>query len=298
MKKFNFRDYLILVRFPNLFTLPSNILVGFVIVSTLSQTAFVQVLFVVTISILIYCVGIILNDYFDFTIDKKERPNRPLPSGKISRKIAIILAFVFSILALILSFIMSVQTLAISSILLAVIFAYDKYLKKTSVGPYTIATARVMNILLGVSVNINNIGNYAQIVILTFVLSITFVYVSLIGFLSRYEIYGFSNNLKLFLFPTVLWVIITSIILFSYAGFFRYDSLIILALFSFIMGLSFYEISKKDSLDIQKIIQNMILSIIILDSTFLSGIRGIELGLVVLTLLAPLLLLSKKMYMT
>jgi 4-hydroxybenzoate polyprenyltransferase len=298
MKKFNFRDYLILVRFPNLFTLPSNILVGFVIVSTLSQTAFVQVLFVVTISILIYCVGIILNDYFDFTIDKKERPNRPLPSGKISRKIAIILAFVFSILALILSFIMSVQTLAISSILLAVIFAYDKYLKKTSVGPYTIATARVMNILLGVSVNINNIGNYAQIVILTFVLSITFVYVSLIGFLSRYEIYGFSNNLKLFLFPTVLGVIITSIILFSYAGFFRYDSLIILALFSFIMGLSFYEISKKDSLDIQKIIQNMILSIIILDSTFLSGIRGIELGLVVLTLLAPLLLLSKKMYMT
>ena len=298
MKNINFKDYLILVRFPNLFTLPSNILVGFVIVSTLSQIVFVQVLFVVTISILIYCVGIMLNDYFDFTIDKKERPDRPLPSGKISRKIAILLAFVFSILVLILSFIVSMQTLAISSILLAVVFGYDKYLKKTPVGPYTIATARVMNILLGVSVNINNIGNYSQIVILTFVLSITFVYVSLIGFLSKYEIYGFSNNLKLFLFPTVLGIIITSIVLFSYAGFFRYDSLIILALFSFIMGLSYYKISKKDSLGIQKIIQNMILSIIILDSTFLSGIGGIELGLVVLTLLAPLHLLSKKMYMT
>ncbi len=298
MKNINFKDYLILVRFPNLFTLPSNILVGFVIVSTLSQIVFVQVLFVVTISILIYCVGIMLNDYFDFTIDKKERPDRPLPSGKISRKIAILLAFVFSILVLILSFIVSMQTLAISSILLAVVFGYDKYLKKTPVGPYTIATARVMNILLGVSVNINNIGNYSQIVIITFVLSITFVYVSLIGFLSKYEIYGFSNNLKLFLFPTVLGVIITSIVLFSYAGFFRYDSLIILALFSFIMGLSYYKISKKDSLGIQKIIQNMILSIIILDSTFLSGIGGIELGLVVLTLLAPLHLLSKKMYMT
>ncbi|TLX85275.1 MAG: hypothetical protein E6L01_06435 [Thaumarchaeota archaeon] len=298
MKNINFKDYLILVRFPNLFTLPSNILVGFVIVSTLSQIVFVQVLFVVTISILIYCVGIMLNDYFDFTIDKKERPDRPLPSGKISRKIAILLAFVFSILVLILSFIVSMQTLAISSILLAVVFGYDKYLKKTPVGPYTIATARVMNILLGVSVNINNIGNYSQIVILTFVLSITFVYVSLIGFLSKYEIYGFSNNLKLFLFPTVLGVIITSIVLFSYAGFFRYDSLIILVLFLFIMGLSYYKISKKDYLGIQKIIQNMILSIIILDSTFLSGIGGIELGLVVLTLLAPLHLLSKKMYMT
>ena len=42
----------------------------------------------------------------------------------------------------------------------------------------------------------------------------------------------------------------------------------------------------------------MILSIIVLDSTFLTGIIGIELGLVVLTLTGPLLLLANKMYMT
>jgi hypothetical protein len=42
----------------------------------------------------------------------------------------------------------------------------------------------------------------------------------------------------------------------------------------------------------------MILSIIVLDSTFLTGIIGIELGLVVLALAGPLLLLANKMYMT
>ena len=298
MKKPNFRDYLILVRLPNLFTLPSNILVGFVIVSALTQTTYVQVLLLVTISILHYCVGIILNDLYDFNIDKKERPYRPLPSGKISRKIAIALVTIFSFLALTLSLIVGIPTLVISSILLAIIFGYDKCLKNTWAGPFTIASARVMNIMLGVSVNINSASSNPQFVILTFVLTITFVYVSLIGYMSRYEILGFSNNAKLFLTPAVIAMIISSIILFTLTGFFKYDSLVILVLFSFIMTMTFHKIHKKDSLGIQQIIQNMILSIIVLDSTFLSGIRGIEIGLIVLVLLAPMLVFAKKMYMT
>jgi UbiA prenyltransferase family len=298
MKKPNFRDYLILVRLPNLFTLPSNILVGFVIVSALTQTTYVQVLLLVTISILHYCVGIILNDLCDFNIDKKERPYRPLPSGKISRKIAIALVTIFSFLALTLSLIVGIPTLVISSILFAIIFGYDKYLKNTWAGPFTIASARVMNIMLGVSVNINSASSNPQFVILTFVLTITFFYVSLIGYMSRFEIHGFSNNVKLFLTPAVIAMIISSIILFTLTGFFKYDSLVILALFSFIMFMTFHKIHKKDSLGIQQIIQNMILSIIVLDSTFLSGIRGIEMGLIVLVLLAPMLVFAKKMYMT
>jgi hypothetical protein len=298
MKKPNFRDYLILVRLPNLFTLPSNILVGFVIVSALTQTTYVQVLLLVTISILHYCVGIILNDLCDFNIDKKERPYRPLPSGKISRKIAIALVTIFSFLALTLSLMVGIPTLVISSILFAIIFGYDKYLKNTWAGPFTIASARVTNIMLGVSVNINSASSNPQFVILTFVLTITLVYVSLIGYMSRFEIHGFSNNVKLFLTPAVIAMIISSIILFTLTGFFKYDSLVILALFSFIMFVTFHKIHKKDSLGIQQIIQNMILSIIVLDSTFLSGIRGIEIGLIVLVLLAPMLVFAKKMYMT
>jgi hypothetical protein len=298
MKKPNFRDYLILVRLPNLFTLPSNILVGFVIVSALTQTTYVQVLLLVTISILHYCVGIILNDLCDFNIDKKERPYRPLPSGKISRKIAIALVTIFSFLALTLSLMVGIPTLVISSILFAIIFGYDKYLKNTWAGPFTIASARVMNIMLGVSVNINSASSNPQFVILTFVLTITLVYVSLIGYMSRFEIHGFSNNVKLFLTPAVIAMIISSIILFTLMGFFKYDSLVILALFSFIMFVTFHKIHKKDSLGIQQIIQNMILSIIVLDSTFLSGIRGIEMGLIVLVLLAPMLVFAKKMYVT
>jgi 4-hydroxybenzoate polyprenyltransferase len=298
MQRPNFKDYLILVRLPNLFTLPSNILVGFVIASSLTLTSYVQVLLLVTISILLYCVGLILNDLFDYNIDKKERPDRPLASGKVSRRAAIGLVTAFSVLALGLSLIVSIPTLVTSSLLFVLIFGYDKFLKKTMAGPFTIAAARVINVMLGASVDFGHIGSFPQLIILTFVLTITFVYVCLIGFISRYEIHGFPKNTKLFLIPIIIVAIISSIAFFSLMGFFKYECLIILALFSFIMARTFYKIHKQDSSGIQRIVQNMILSIIVLDSTFLSGIRGIEIGLVVLVLLAPLLILARKMYMT
>ena len=300
MKNVSIKDYLVLVRLPNLFTLPSNILVGMATVSSLAftLTSFTQFLLLVTISVLLYCVGIVLNDLYDFDIDKKERPNRPLPSGKISRRSAIVLVAIFSTLALILSLHVSFSTLVISSILFSVIFGYDKYLKNTHAGPFTIASARVMNILLGTSVSLRSVDSYSQIVTLTFVLIITFVYVSLIGFISRYEVHGFSDNTKLLLPPAIVATVIFSIILFTLMGFFKLESLIILSLFSFIMIISFSRIYRRDSGRTQQIVRNMILSIIVLDSTFLTGIIGIELGLVVLTLMAPLLVLANKMYMT
>jgi 4-hydroxybenzoate polyprenyltransferase len=298
MQRSNFKDYLILVRLPNLFTLPSNILVGFVIASSLTMTSYVQVLLLVTISILLYCLGVILNDLYDYNIDKKERPDRPLASGKITRRAAVSLVIAFSILSLALSLIVSTTTFVISSILIALIFGYDKHLKNTQAGPFTIAGARVLNVMLGTSIGLVNIVGSPQFVILSFVLAIIFVYVCLIGFVSRYEVHGFAKNMKLFLIPAIIIAIILLIVLFTFLGFFRHESLIILTIFSFIMATTFYNIHRKDSVGIQHIVRNMILSIIVLDSTFLSGIRGVEIGLPVLVLLAPLLILSRKMYMT
>jgi 4-hydroxybenzoate polyprenyltransferase len=243
-------------------------------------------------------VGLVLNDLFDYEVDKKERPNRPLASGKISNKIAIIIAIVFTAIALILALLVSVITFSISVILLVVIFGYDRYLKNTSAGPFTIAAARVTNVILGTSANIVNIDSFTQNIPLIFVLTITFVYVSLIGFLSRYEVQGFSENIRSYLIPVTIAGIVSSILVFNLAGFFKYESLLILALFSFIVAKAIYNINKKDSTGIQQTVQLMILSIIVLDSIFLTGIAGLRVGVPVLILLAPLLILARKMYMT
>lgn len=300
MNSCNFKNYLLLIRLPNLFTLPSNIILGFVLVSTFTMTitSVIQILMLVTISILLYCVGLVLNDLFDYEVDKKERPNRPLASGKISKKAAMILVTILASISLILSLLVSVTTFSISVLLLVIIFGYDKYLKNTQAGPFTIAAARVGNIILGTTVNISNIENFPQNFLLIFILTITFVYVSLIGFLSRYEVQGFSVKIRSYLIPSIIAGIIFSIVIFNLIGLLKYQSLLILALFSFIMAKTIYRIHNKDSTGIQQAIKQMILSIIVLDSTFLTGIAGLEIGLPVLILLAPLLVLAKKMYMT
>ena len=296
----NFKNYLLLIRLPNLFTLPSNILLGFVLVTTftLTITSAVQILILIAISTLLYCVGLVLNDLFDYEIDKKERPNRPLASGKISRKIAIIIVTTFTAIALILSLLVSVTSFGISVLLLVIIFGYDKYLKNTNAGPFTIAAARVTNVILGSSANIIGVDNFTQNIPFMFVISITFVCVSLIGFLSRYEVQGFNENIKSYLIPIIIAGIVSSILVFNLIGFFKHESLLILALFSFIMAKAIYKIHKKDSTGIQQTIQLMILSIIVLDSIFLTGIAGLTVGAPVLILLAPLLILARKMYMT
>ena len=294
------KNYLLLIRLPNLFTLPSNILLGFILVSTftLTTTSVIQILMLVTISTLLYCVGLVLNDLFDYEIDRKERPNRPIASGKISRKIAIIIVTIFISIALTLSLLVSVTTFGISALLLVIIFGYDRYAKNTNAGPFTIAAARVTNVILGASANINSVDNFPQNILLVFVLTITFVYVSLIGFLSRYEVQGFSANIRTYLIPVIISGIVSSILIFNLIGPFKYESLLILPLFSYIMIRAIYNIHKKDSVGIQQTIQLMILSIIVLDSIFLTGIAGLSVGLPVLILLAPLVILAKKMYMT
>lgn len=45
--------------------------------------------------------GMVINDYFDVEIDKINRPQRPLPSGKISLKAALIYYILLNLFALI-----------------------------------------------------------------------------------------------------------------------------------------------------------------------------------------------------
>ncbi|MEM7786069.1 MAG: UbiA family prenyltransferase, partial [Planctomycetota bacterium] len=46
----------------------------------------IPLIFLLLSSAAIYTAGMVLNDYFDFEKDLVERPERPIPSGQISRK--------------------------------------------------------------------------------------------------------------------------------------------------------------------------------------------------------------------
>src|SRR6266851_6106191 len=79
--------YAQLLRIPNVFTAFADILLGTMAAGTLLEHPFASVLLMLSSGCL-YCGGMVWNDYFDFAEDKRDRPFRPLPSGKISRRAA------------------------------------------------------------------------------------------------------------------------------------------------------------------------------------------------------------------
>src|SRR5271167_1422843 len=79
--------YLQLIRLPNVVTAAADSLTGWLLVTgTLAEPR--RWLPLVAASMVLYASGTALNDVFDFEVDRAERPNRPLPSGQVSRRTA------------------------------------------------------------------------------------------------------------------------------------------------------------------------------------------------------------------
>src|SRR5512143_1178807 len=77
------RGWLELVRPPNLFTVPGDVLAGAALAGIAMRTM-LTLASAVLISLLLYAAGLILNDYMDRRTDARERPERPIPSGRVS----------------------------------------------------------------------------------------------------------------------------------------------------------------------------------------------------------------------
>src|SRR5262245_65919965 len=81
------KPYLQLIRLPNVFTAAADSLAGWLLVRG-SLAAPERWLPLLAASMVLYAAGIALNDVFDYAIDLQERPARPLPSGRVSRRFA------------------------------------------------------------------------------------------------------------------------------------------------------------------------------------------------------------------
>jgi 4-hydroxybenzoate polyprenyltransferase len=100
----------------------------------------------------------VFNDLFDRELDARERPERPLPSGRVSlaaaRRLGVLLVVVGNAAAALAGW----PSLAVAALLTLCIFAYDGWLKGTVLGPVAMGSCRMLNILLGASA-VGGFGN-------------------------------------------------------------------------------------------------------------------------------------------
>ena len=145
-----------LLRAGNVFTAASNVIAGFLIAQSGWEPVGPLLLLIAT-SMLLYLAGMVLNDVFDAELDAVERPERPIPSERISRTAGLFVGFTLQGLG-ILCACSTVRPLshylaAVVGCFLAVcVVTYDAGLKRTVFGPVTMALCRFLNVLLGASV--------------------------------------------------------------------------------------------------------------------------------------------------
>ncbi len=146
------RAWLELMRPPNLFTVPGDPLVGFFLASLALKSApsFYCVLPCIAASFLLYISGLLFNDFFDREIDAKERPARPIPSGRANAK-SVLAAAIFSMLAgVAVSYLSGIYVFYVAAALAFLVLLYNGGIKHVPfLGPLNMGLCRGFSVLLG-----------------------------------------------------------------------------------------------------------------------------------------------------
>jgi 4-hydroxybenzoate polyprenyltransferase len=101
-------------------------------------------------AVCLYWAGMALNDYADRDLDRTERPERPIPSGRVSPRFALGLATGLTAAGVgIAGAVGGRSALRVAVPLAATVWAYDLALKSTPAGPVAMAAARTLDVLLG-----------------------------------------------------------------------------------------------------------------------------------------------------
>ncbi|MFI8238247.1 SCO3242 family prenyltransferase [Streptomyces sp. NPDC085866] len=142
------RDVAELVRAPAALTVPGDVLAGALAVG---RPAAGRTLLLAASSVSLYWAGMALNDWADREEDATERPERPVPSGRIGAGTALGIAAGLTAAGLGLGALAGGRQVLLRRTLplAAAVWAYDLGLKRTPLGPLAMAAARFLDVLHG-----------------------------------------------------------------------------------------------------------------------------------------------------
>ena len=156
----SWRSCLQLVRLPNVFTALADVMMGYLVTHDPAPFPTLRLpgafWSLMAASACLSSAGMVLNDVFDLEQDRRERPQRPLPSGRVALGFARALGFALLAagvsLALLAGVLSETPRSGIVAIALAMaILLYDGLLKRTPLAPLMMGSCRALNVLLGMS---------------------------------------------------------------------------------------------------------------------------------------------------
>lgn len=142
--------YLQLCRFAAVFTALADICLGYLLTHN-GVTNARDFALLLSSSAGLYLSGMVFNDVFDRGVDAVERPKRPIPSGRIQLKSAVMLGLCLMLAGFVSACAVGTQSGLVAGLLVACVFLYDGLLKSTPAGPLAMGACRFLNVLLGAS---------------------------------------------------------------------------------------------------------------------------------------------------
>lgn len=143
------RTWLQLFRAPNLFTVPGDPMVGYILASLGSAAEF-PLLLAILASLCLYAAGLLDNDLADLAEDRGERPDRPLPSGAASPGTVAAVAAVLLVVGLACAAAASFTAFKVAAVLAVLIALYNHWSKRIAfIGALNMGACRGFSILLG-----------------------------------------------------------------------------------------------------------------------------------------------------
>ncbi|MEV0455943.1 SCO3242 family prenyltransferase [Catellatospora methionotrophica] len=137
-----------LVRAPAALSVPGDVIAGAAAAGTLDR----RTPGLAAASVCLYWAGMAANDWADRELDAVERPERPIPSGRVSPRTALGLAAGLTAVGVgLAAWAGGRRGLATAVPLAATVWAYDVKAKNTAAGPAVMAACRGLDVLLGAS---------------------------------------------------------------------------------------------------------------------------------------------------
>jgi 4-hydroxybenzoate polyprenyltransferase len=294
------KAYLQLTRPANVITAIADIWAGFAVAGGASlffsaDTSLhlskhgVSFLWLTLATVGLYGGGVAFNDVFDAELDAVERPERPIPSGKVSLRNAIVMSSMLLIGGVLAAFQVSWISGLVAFAVAGLAVLYDYWGKHQRIfGPINMGLCRAGNLMLGVSVIPVALFLYwpLSLIPLGFVAAITMI--------SRGEVHG--KNKKALLGGLALYAIIwVSIIFLAFRS--GWQGWYVLPFLFFFGYMIFPPLLKAIKLQqpalIGKAVKAGVISLIILNACISAAFAGWEYALIVVLLLPLSLWLAK-----
>lgn len=296
--------HLRLMRPANIITAIADILAGFAIsgaaveVFSWELQGFPEVLnsllWLILATVGLYGGGIVFNDVFDAELDKKERPERPIPSGKASVLSASVLASILLIIGIAGAWQVSSFSGVIAILVAALAILYNAWGKHQLIlGPINMGLCRGGNLLLGVSTFPEALQEMGYIAL------VPVVYIAAITMISRGEVHG-GNRKAIIGGGAMYGIIISVVIILAFLSEIPWWQVMpFVLLFAYLIFRPLLKALKEmEPKFIGKAVKAGVLSLIVLNAALASVFAGWIYGLIVLLLLPVSIIIAKKFSVT